>query len=132
MNQGDFNIDSDSDDIIIQSQLYAIMAERRRDEIYMNAMYGYLLAEHERAKKRRPRLKDGDISKKTKHEDDQCKICYEYENNIQLGCRHNICTECYKKLRDEECPYCRQMIKTIEMKKQTHKRNSWCSWFRFW
>jgi hypothetical protein len=42
----------------------------------------------------------------------ECNICYEvYDNNsclIWLPCFHFLCNECYKKLTNNICPFCRQ------------------------
>ena len=44
----------------------------------------------------------------------ECNICYEYKKDNQmhnLECKHSLCKECYHKLRNNTCPFCRRLIK---------------------
>jgi hypothetical protein len=36
-----------------------------------------------------------------------CKICFEERLNIDLTCGHEVCFECYKKVYEKDCPWCR-------------------------
>ena len=43
-----------------------------------------------------------------------CTICYEIKKESQfkiLDCKHKLCKDCYNKLRENTCPYCRREIK---------------------
>ena len=48
-------------------------------------------------------------------EEDICIICYDNHANIILfPCMHdNICDDCYFKLEDNKCPFCRKNISYI-------------------
>ena len=37
----------------------------------------------------------------------ECGICYEEKLNIDLQCGHTTCTDCYKRVYMNECPFCR-------------------------
>jgi hypothetical protein len=37
----------------------------------------------------------------------ECGICYEERLNINLFCGHCVCIECYKKVYNKPCPFCR-------------------------
>jgi hypothetical protein len=37
----------------------------------------------------------------------ECGICYEERLNIDLFCGHCVCIECYKKVYNKPCPFCR-------------------------
>jgi hypothetical protein len=37
----------------------------------------------------------------------ECGICYEELLNIDLFCGHCVCVECYKKVYNKPCPFCR-------------------------
>ena len=37
----------------------------------------------------------------------ECGICYEDKLNIDLQCGHTTCTDCYKRVYMNECPFCR-------------------------
>lgn len=37
----------------------------------------------------------------------ECGICYETRLNINLICSHCVCTECYKRIYNSPCPFCR-------------------------
>lgn len=37
----------------------------------------------------------------------ECGVCYETLLNIDLGCGHCVCTDCYKKVYNTRCPFCR-------------------------
>ena len=37
----------------------------------------------------------------------ECGICYEEKLNIDLQCGHTTCTDCYKRVHMNECPFCR-------------------------
>jgi tetratricopeptide (TPR) repeat protein len=37
----------------------------------------------------------------------ECGICYENKLNIDLFCGHCVCTDCYTKVYDKKCPFCR-------------------------
>jgi hypothetical protein len=38
-------------------------------------------------------------------------ICYTNENNVVLkSCEHKLCSDRYKKLLSDKCPYCRLII----------------------
>lgn len=53
-------------------------------------------------------------AKKDEIIDKECYICYEEFSEDcfkKLSCKHELCKECYSKLRDETCPFCRQVIK---------------------
>jgi hypothetical protein len=44
----------------------------------------------------------------------ECNICYEHKKGHQiktLECMHSLCKECYNKLRNNTCPFCRREIK---------------------
>lgn len=50
----------------------------------------------------------------------ECYICYEEVNECcfkKLNCKHELCQDCYVKLPNEKCPFCRQTIreKIIEL-----------------
>jgi tetratricopeptide (TPR) repeat protein len=38
---------------------------------------------------------------------EECKICYDTKLNIDLHCGHTVCTDCYTKLYNKDCPFCR-------------------------
>ena len=43
-----------------------------------------------------------------------CTICYEIKKESQfkiLDCKHKLCNDCYNRLRENTCPYCRRKIK---------------------
>ena len=37
----------------------------------------------------------------------ECQICYEDKLNIDLHCGHEVCTNCYKQIYKQCCPWCR-------------------------
>ena len=37
----------------------------------------------------------------------ECGICYDEKLNIDLQCGHTTCTDCYKRVYMNECPFCR-------------------------
>ena len=37
----------------------------------------------------------------------ECGICYDIRLNIDLNCGHCVCTECYSRLYNKACPFCR-------------------------
>jgi tetratricopeptide (TPR) repeat protein len=39
----------------------------------------------------------------------ECQICLENNLNIDLPCGHEVCTDCYKKVYQDTCPFCRRM-----------------------
>lgn len=39
----------------------------------------------------------------------ECQICLEGKLNIDLPCGHEVCTDCYKKVYQDTCPFCRRM-----------------------
>jgi len=38
---------------------------------------------------------------------EECGICYEKKINIDMQCGHLICTDCYKRVYNTQCPFCR-------------------------
>ena len=45
--------------------------------------------------------------------DFECHICYEHKNPDKLKklvCNHELCNDCYKKLKQNTCPFCRHVI----------------------
>ena len=51
-----------------------------------------------------------------------CLICFDVKKLYALPCskKHKICDDCYKKLRQDNCPYCRKPFKNIY---KDHKNN---------
>ena len=47
--------------------------------------------------------------------DTQCIVCYN-PTQEKTECNHLLCKDCKSKLKKEECPYCRQKIKTWDSK----------------
>ena len=45
----------------------------------------------------------------------ECIVCYE-RTEKKTECNHSVCDNCIKKLKKEECPYCRQKIRTWKHK----------------
>ena len=45
----------------------------------------------------------------------ECCVCYENynHNNFSLFCSHSLCVNCFKKLQNKICPYCRRNLKII-------------------
>jgi len=43
----------------------------------------------------------------------ECGICYEEKLNIDLQCGHTTCTDCYKRVYMNECPFCRFAFDTL-------------------
>lgn len=44
----------------------------------------------------------------------ECHICYEDKKEHQmkkLDCKHSLCKDCFNKLRNNTCPFCRRLIK---------------------
>lgn len=48
----------------------------------------------------------------TEEKENECCICYE-TSNIKTNCGHYGCEECFSKLKQKICPYCRQDITEI-------------------
>lgn len=48
----------------------------------------------------------------------ECNICFEKKKTYRLPCskKHTICDDCYRKLREDKCPYCRKPFKNIYKK----------------
>jgi hypothetical protein len=56
----------------------------------------------------------------------ECGICFEVLiQNKQLNCMHELCIECYYKLRKNTCPFCRSTFTysqdDIKQKEQYHE-----------
>lgn len=37
----------------------------------------------------------------------ECQICLEDKINIDLHCGHEVCIDCYKRVYEGDCPFCR-------------------------
>ena len=48
----------------------------------------------------------------------ECEICYQTQllhyNKITLPCKHELCNNCLKNLRNETCPFCRTPFRKLE------------------
>lgn len=53
----------------------------------------------------------------------ECKICFEEKKLYALPCskKHTICDDCYRRLKEDTCPYCRAPFINI----YKHDENVW-------
>jgi hypothetical protein len=137
----DINMDQIIDDFFL-SQIYNHNANHNQNQLeninlqglHNNLQFENINDDQQNDTEKLPELINYTESKHTNNDDDQCTICYDNGDDIIFNdCKHKVCTNCYKKILTNRCPFCRIKITSYKVKipKKISCGKRICSMLRF-